>query len=139
MRNACVNDYTPGSGQEVRNADTVEQFFAHENVRIQRFEPEPGRTSIAITVEGSDPTAEPLTFLGHTDVVPVDEDKWTKPPFDAHIEDGKLYGRGSVDMLFLTATMAAVTREVARRGGNKGTVTFVGLADEESRGTLGAK
>lgn len=139
MRNACVNDYTPGSGQEVRNADTVEQFFAHEDVRIQRFEPEPGRTSIAITVEGSDPTAEPLTFLGHTDVVPVDEDKWTKPPFDAHIEDGKLYGRGSVDMLFLTATMAAVTREVARRGGNKGTVTFVGLADEESRGTLGAK
>lgn len=139
MRNACVNDYTPGSGQEVRNADTLEAFFAGEDVQVQRFEPEPGRVSIAVTVAGTDPNAEPLTFLGHTDVVPVDEAKWTKPPFAAHIEDGKLYGRGSVDMLFLTATMAAVTREVARRGGNKGTVTFVGLADEESRGTLGAK
>ena len=28
IRNACVNDLTPDSGQEVRNADTLEAFFA---------------------------------------------------------------------------------------------------------------
>ncbi|QDZ41770.1 M20/M25/M40 family metallo-hydrolase [Corynebacterium sp. sy039] len=139
IRNQCVNDYTPGSGQEIRNAATLEKFFAGENVQIQKFEPAPGRTSIAVTVPGSDPQAQPLTLLGHIDVVPIDEAQWTKPPFDAHIEDGKIYGRGSVDMLFITAAMATATRNIARKGGNKGTVTFVGVADEESRGALGAR
>lgn len=139
IRNKCVNDFHPDSGFEVRNADTLEEFFAGTAVKVQRFEPHPGRVSIAFTIEGSDPDAEPLTLLGHTDVVPVDEPKWTVDPFGAEIIDDKLYGRGSVDMLFITATMAAVTRQIARRDRPKGTLTFVGLADEEARGGLGAK
>ncbi|MGP5498030.1 M20/M25/M40 family metallo-hydrolase [Corynebacterium flavescens] len=140
IRNACVNDFTPGSGQEVRNADTLARFFADTpRAVLQRFEPEPGRISLIVKIEGTDPDAEPLTFMGHIDVVPVDEAKWSKPAFDAVIEDGILYGRGVVDMLFITATMAAVTRDIARRGGNRATVYFAALADEESRGTLGAK
>ncbi|AKK04424.1 hypothetical protein CMUST_00335 [Corynebacterium mustelae] len=141
VRNACVNDYTPGSGQEVRNANTLKAFFADvaDEVTITRYEPEPGRTSLVVTVEGTDPEAEPLTFLGHIDVVPVDEAKWTKPPFEALIEDDIIYGRGTVDMLFITATMAAITREVARNKTNAGTLHFVALADEEARGGLGAK
>ena len=140
IRNACVNDLTADSGAEYRNADTLERFFADvkDAVKIQRFEPHPGRVSIAFSVPAGDPGAEPLTLLGHTDVVPVDEDKWTKPPFEAVIEDGKLYGRGAVDMLFITATQAAVTREVARRGNPGGELTFVGMADEEARGGLGS-
>ncbi len=138
IRNACVNDLTPDSGFEERNADTLAEFFAGTDVVVQRFEPHPHRVSIAFTVPG-DPAKEPLTLLGHTDVVPVDEDKWTRPPFDAVIEDDVLYGRGAVDMLFITATMAAVTRQVARAGNPGGDLTFVGLADEEARGGLGAK
>lgn len=138
IRNACVNDLTPDSGHEERNAATLEEFFAGSPVNIQRFEPHPGRVSLVVTATGSDPTAEPLTFLGHTDVVPVDTQHWSVPPFDATIIDGKLYGRGSVDMLFITATMAAVTRHVARTGGNAGTLYFAALADEEARGGLGA-
>ncbi|AWB80979.1 acetylornithine deacetylase [Corynebacterium yudongzhengii] len=139
IRNACVNDFTGDTGYEYRNANTLEEFFADTDVRIRRFEPHPGRVSIAFTVDGTDDAAEPLTLLGHTDVVPVDESKWTVDPFAAEIIDGKLYGRGSVDMLFMTATMAAVTREVARAGRPRGTLTFVGLADEEARGGWGAK
>lgn len=139
VRNACVNDLTPDSGQEVRNADTLEEFFSGTDVEVQRIEPHPGRASVVFTVPGTDPVAEPLTLLGHTDVVPVDSAKWTVDPFGAEIIDGKLYGRGTVDMLFITATMAAVTREVARNGRPRGTLTFVGLADEEARGGLGAK
>ena len=36
IRNACVNDLTPDSGHEVRNADTLERFFAGTPVNIQR-------------------------------------------------------------------------------------------------------
>lgn len=143
IRNACVNDLTPDSGEEYRNAETLERFFAGTGVTTQRFEPHPGRVSVAFTVEGTDPAAEPLTLLGHTDVVPVDEEKWTRPPFEAVIEGGKLYGRGAVDMLFITAAQAAVTRHVAQQAQAgkrpRGTLTFVALADEEARGGLGAK
>lgn len=140
IRNACVNDFTPGSGQEVRNADTLERFFADTpNITVRRYESAPGRVSIVVTLEGTDPTAEPLTFLGHTDVVPVDVDRWTYAPFGAEIHDGRLYGRGAMDMLFITAAQAAVLRDAARTGRPTGTLTFVGVADEESRGTLGAK
>lgn len=140
IRNACVNDYTPSSGQEVRNADTLERFFADTpGVTIERFESAPGRVSIVVTLPGTDPNAEPLTFLGHTDVVPVDVDRWTVDPFGAEIREGRLYGRGAMDMLFITAAQAAVLRDAARTGRPTGTLTFVGVADEESRGTLGAK
>ncbi|WP_312899787.1 M20/M25/M40 family metallo-hydrolase [Corynebacterium variabile] len=155
VRNACVNDLTPDSGQEVRNADSLEEFFSAEiaagrdsgAVTVQRLEPRPGRTSIIVTVPGSDPDAEPLTFLGHTDVVPVDAAHWTRDPFGAQIEgsgaDARIYGRGTIDMLGLTAPMAVVTREVAREAlagrPPRGTLTFVGVADEEARGGLGAK
>lgn len=149
IRNGCTNDLTRDSGQEARNADTLEEFFAEvdfagiEGARVQRFEPRPGRVSIAFTIDGTDPAAEPLTLLGHTDVVPVDEAKWTRDPFGAEEAGGRIYGRGATDMLYITASMAAAVRDVARGiadGGPRprGTLTFVGCADEEARGGLGA-
>src|SRR5699024_11281226 len=106
---------TPDSGEEYRNAATLEKFFEGTDVKVQKFEPHPGRVSVSFTVEGSDPNAEPLTLLGHIDVVPVDEPKWTKPPFEALIEDGTLYGRGDNELLFVTARPAGGLPAVARK------------------------
>ena len=39
---------------------------------------------------------EKIAVLGHLDVVPVG-DGWTKPPFEALIENGRMYGRGTND------------------------------------------
>ena len=59
-----------------------------------------------------------LCFAGHTDVVPVgDEKAWTRPPFGAEIHDGVLYGRGAVDMKGAIACfMAATARYLAKHG-----------------------
>ena len=73
-------------------------------------------------------------FAGHTDVVPVgDLEAWRAPPFDAHIADGVLYGRGASDMKGAIAAFAAATDRFlrARGAGFSGSISFLITGDEE--------
>lgn len=56
--------------------------------------------SLLLRWPGSAPNLEPVLFTAHTDVVPVEpgtEANWTHPPFAGVIDDGVLYGRGTLD------------------------------------------
>ena len=46
IRNACVNDGTIASGNEVRNSDALESFLEGPGIEIETFEPTPGRKSL---------------------------------------------------------------------------------------------
>jgi succinyl-diaminopimelate desuccinylase len=73
-------------------------------------------------------------FAGHTDVVPVGETSgWTRPPFEAEIEDGMLYGRGAADMKGgIGAFVGAVSRFLAERKGDfPGSISLLITGDEE--------
>ena len=140
IQNQCVNDGSVDSGQEVRNADLLEGFLGGVGLQFRRFEPAPGRVSLLARLQGSDPSAPTLLLVGHTDVVPATASDWRHDPFGGEIIDGEIWGRGALDMLSSTATMAAAIRELARRPRpSVGDVLFLAEADEESAGTWGAK
>ncbi len=55
------------------------------------------------------PTGEQgIVLSGHTDVVPVDGQPWTLPPFELTEREGKLYGRGTADMKGYIACVLAL-------------------------------
>lgn len=140
IRNECVNDGTPTSGEEVRNAELLAGFLDGATGEKQLFAPIEGRTSVVARIEGSDPSAPSLCLMGHTDVVPVSPDGWSRDPFGGELIDGEVWGRGAVDMLNMTATMAVAFRQLAASGWRpKGTLVYFGVADEESGGRYGAK
>jgi acetylornithine deacetylase/succinyl-diaminopimelate desuccinylase-like protein len=140
IRNQCVNDGRVESGQETKSVDLLGNYLEGAGLDLERYEPQPGRTSLVTRIEGSDPKAPSLLLMGHTDVVPVNPEGWSRDPFGAEIVDGFVWGRGAVDMLNETATMALAFRRLADSGFKpRGTLTYLAVADEEALGTWGAK
>jgi len=72
-------------------------------------------------------------YAGHTDVVPVgDIEKWDKPPFEAVIDSGILWGRGTADMKgSIAAFMAAVINLLQDGWTPSGSISFLITGDEE--------
>lgn len=140
IRNACVNDGTAESGHEVRNADTIAAYLGQAGFDVETYEPTPGRVSLVARMEGSDPSAPSLCLNGHTDVVPVNEEGWSRDPFAGELVDGEVWGRGAVDMLNLTAAFAVVMRRLAATGFRpRGDLVFLAVADEEHGSAHGAR
>jgi acetylornithine deacetylase/succinyl-diaminopimelate desuccinylase-like protein len=140
IRNACVNDGTRGSGHETRSADLLAGYFDGSGLDVTRYEATPGRASLVTRIEGRDPHAPTLLLMGHTDVVPATTDRWRHDPFGGELIDGEVWGRGAIDMLNLTASMAVATRRLAASGFRPaGTLVYLAVADEEALGTWGAE
>ena len=140
IRNACVNDGSVTSGGEIRSTDLLRSYLEGPGIDLETFESAPGRTSLIGRIEGTDPDAPTLLLMGLTDVVPVNPDHWRHDPFGGDLIDGEVWGRGAIDMLNLTASMAVATRRLARSGfAPRGTLIYLAVADEEAHGTYGAQ
>jgi acetylornithine deacetylase/succinyl-diaminopimelate desuccinylase-like protein len=139
IRNGCVNTGEATSGREERSVDALENFFAGSGLHCERYASSPGRMSLITRIEGRDPKAPALLLMGHTDVVPVNASGWQRDPFAGDLVDGIVWGRGAIDMLNLTSTMAVATRRLAASGWRpRGTLIYLAVADEEAGGFLGA-
>ncbi|HVT75551.1 MAG TPA: M20/M25/M40 family metallo-hydrolase [Acidimicrobiales bacterium] len=138
IRNACVSDGTPESGHEARSSDVLQSVIEGPGIDLETYEPTPGRKSLVARIEGTNPDAPTLMLMGHTDVVPATEG-WERDPFGGELVDGEVWGRGAVDMLNLTASMAVATRKLADEGWRpEGTLIYFAVADEEALGSHGA-
>jgi acetylornithine deacetylase/succinyl-diaminopimelate desuccinylase-like protein len=140
IRNQCVNDGRPESGHEGRSSDVLRTYLEGGGLELETFEPTPGRVSLVTRIEGTDPAAPTLCLCGHTDVVPVTPSQWRRDPFGGELVDGEVWGRGAIDMLNLTVTMAVAVRALADSGYRpRGTLIYAAVADEEAGGVHGAR
>ncbi len=98
---------------------------------------EPGRSNLVATIQKGE--GKTLGISGHLDVVAAgDESEWKFPPYEAHIEDNKLYGRGATDMKAGTAALVIALIEMKEEGTSfDGTIKLLLTVGEEV-GELGS-
>ena len=118
------------SGQEQDAASALAdemRALGYDDVIVDRY------GSVIGTIEGNRPGPTVLCD-GHIDTVPAENaEKWTYPPFEAHIADGRIYGRGTSDM---KGADAAFTKAVAwfaadRNRDFAGRICVAGVVQEE--------
>lgn len=75
-----------------------------------------------------------ICYAGHTDVVPAgDETAWTHPPFEAVIENGEMYGRGTSDMKGGNAAfVSAISKFLETHSNFGGSISVLITGDEEA-------
>lgn len=140
-----IDSVNTGEAATIGDGETRAALFVQEQLRDAGYdttlvEPVPGRASVIARLAGSDPDAGALVAHAHLDVVPVEAENWTHPPFGAEIHDGVLYGRGAVDMKNFAGMLLAIARAFRRDGiVPRRDVIFAFFADEEAGGVWGAR
>jgi acetylornithine deacetylase/succinyl-diaminopimelate desuccinylase-like protein len=89
-------DTSSPPGNEIRAVEYLEQVLKREGISYQIFSKDPQRPNLVARIKGNG-KKRPVLVMGHTDVVTVDPQKWTFPPFGGTRDGGYVYGRGAVD------------------------------------------
>lgn len=95
-----------------------------------------GRGNLHARLEPARPTTlGPLVLLHHIDVVPVERERWSMPPFGGESKDGRIYGRGAIDMKLVGVLQLAALEMLAReRARLQRAVIWLAVSDEEVHG-----
>ena len=126
-------------GNETQAAVYIREVIEREGISSEIIESAPGRGNLIARLKG-DGSKPAMILLGHLDVVPADPSEWQIPPFDAEIRDGKIWGRGALDMKSLAAMEIATFLRLKRENTPlAGDVVLVLCADEEAGGKQGAE
>ena len=131
-------DTTNPPGNEIKAAEFLKSIFDREGIEAKSIESAPGRANLRAVLRG-DGSRKAIILLNHMDVVPADEKLWKAKPFGGKIKDGVIWGRGALDdkgpgIMELAAMLTLKRQKIAL----KSDVIFLGTADEEAGGALGA-
>lgn len=126
-------------GNESLGAGFVSSYLAAEGIAAQIIESAPGRANVIARLPGKS-RGQALLLVHHMDVVPATASEWSVPPFSGQLQDGYVYGRGSLDNKG-GGVVELVALALAKRLGfvPEHDVVLLGVADEESGGTWGAR
>jgi acetylornithine deacetylase/succinyl-diaminopimelate desuccinylase-like protein len=98
---------------ETRAARYIADRLAAVGLRPEVVEPVSGRGSAHVRLRGEGTGDDGLLLMSHLDVVPAPPERWSHDPFAGDIDDGFIYGRGTVDMKGMVALLLGVFERVA--------------------------
>jgi acetylornithine deacetylase/succinyl-diaminopimelate desuccinylase len=123
--------------QEEKVAAVLSDFLSKHRIEAVQIEVRPGRPNLLAQVQAQSP-GKHLLFCGHTDTVPPNKSA-SRDLFSASVQDGRVFGRGTVDMKGALAAMAGAIVAIQKSSVlRQGTVTFAAVIDEEME-SLGAE
>jgi len=124
-------------GDVTKAADLLQGVLEQEGIPVTRYESGPGHSIIVARLKGTG-TAKPILLLHHMDVVPADASRWTRDPFGGEIADGRLWGRGAMDMKGIGVAHLMAFLSLKRQNVPiSRDVIFMAVPDEEIGGELG--
>jgi acetylornithine deacetylase len=115
----------PGGAGEGPVAAYLARRLEAAGLELDVWEVLPGRPNVVATLRGSG-AGPRLMFCGHTDVVRGSEEQ-----FRPELRDGRLYGRGAVDMKGGVAAAVLAIERLARHGRLPGDLSIALVIDEE--------
>lgn len=133
-----INTSNP-PGDVTKAADFLSGLLEREGIAVKRYESGQGRSIVVARLKGTG-TAKPLLLLHHMDVVPTDPARWQHDPFGAEIADGRIWGRGTMDMKGLGVVQLMAFLSLKRQHVPLSRdVILMAVPDEETGGKLGAE
>jgi acetylornithine deacetylase/succinyl-diaminopimelate desuccinylase-like protein len=134
-----INTSNP-PGDVTKAADYLQAILQREGIDVKRYESGPGRSIVLARLRGDGTGGKPVLLESHMDVVPTDPSRWSHDPFGADIADGKLWGRGTIDMKGIGTTYLYAFLELHRlKTPLTRDVLLLFVPDEEVGGALGAE
>ncbi|XP_009078004.1 PREDICTED: aminoacylase-1 isoform X2 [Acanthisitta chloris] len=117
----------------------LERVGTDLGLACQKVEVCQGRVVLILTWQGTNPRLRSILLNSHTDVVPVFEEHWTYPPFEA-VKDsqGNIYARGAQDMKCVSIQYLEAVRKLKAEGKSFArTIHLTFVPDEEVGGHKG--
>ncbi|OJJ84285.1 Gly-Xaa carboxypeptidase [Aspergillus glaucus CBS 516.65] len=118
--------------------DLLRELFplVHQHAKLDHI----NTHALLYTLPGTSPHLQPILFLAHQDVVPIDDPTdWTYPPFSGHYDGTYIWGRGASDCKNTLIGLLSAIEDLLSQGFKPSrTVIFSFGFDEESHGFLGA-
>jgi len=90
-----INSSSP-PGNETKVVEYLKKVLEGDGIPTKTLALDANRANLVARLKGNG-SKRPLLILAHTDVVPVQMEKWPVDPFGAVMKDGYIWGRGTVD------------------------------------------
>ena len=116
---------------ELGTGNILVDFFNQHGIEVTLASWDSTRANVIASIGSNDANAQALLFGAHLDVVPAAKEHWQTDPFCPVEKDGKIIGRGAVDMLGGLCAAAAAMLDLSKKRLN-GRVIFAATAGEET-------
>lgn len=83
---------------------------------------------------GTEPNLKPVVLTAHMDVVPVERDRWEADPFGGRVENGHLWGRGTLDDKGSLVSILEAVEHLVKQGYVPRRTIYLGFGHDEERG-----